>query len=256
MVDTRRITPNRKGSETRAKIIRAAVLAFGTNGFDGTTLADIAQSVKDDHGRPITAALIAHHFRSPDGLATSKEWLYLQTYKSACTIWAQPFGPTRPNPTNLESAARELHLLAQIYSLSPQSADPYFRAAGLLVYSEFTRPRSILHEHLREALAPFGLRIRSIVTLLRPDLDRHDFSKIVSFVFGVLMYPVVSEGIKRFVSDYQAIYDSRSVDVTVQMMMLAIYTPQLPIDINMPGMIRPGRPCLSIQGPLDTRSSV
>lgn len=209
---------------TKEKILQEAVVQFAAHGYDGTSLEKIARACHP----PMTAQHCAYHF-------SNKDALYVEAYKEACRIWTEALEANVPM-REINSFDAALASLYQIVRIFNENEEEPLHASGVLTVSEFLAPREILHPCLRDLLMPFGYRVMTILDRLRPDLSNADYSKIMKAIFGLVLYPKLSKGMAPFIGG-KAVYDKALVDVTMQMVLLVIYAPRLPVSVNLEHMI-------------------
>jgi len=153
------MTPGGKETlQTRERLLKVAARLFATEGYRGTTIADICR-----HARANIAA-VNYHF-------TSKEQLYREAWRYAFQQSIQRHHPDGEIP---ETAPVEERLRGRIRALICRVTDRN-NLEFQIVQKELAQPTGLLREVQREALAPLRKNMEALIReILGPEVSEEE----------------------------------------------------------------------------------
>ena len=181
-------------SDTRTRLLEAAVLCFAEKGFEGTGIRDIAQRAQAN------SALVQYHFGG-------KERLYEEAFRFMVAqkhgiVAALPPIPEPGTPGARELALQGLrdHLAGILRELMEGCAlggDELERAAGLLWSRETQDPRPGLRSLLLELFRPYVDHLEGCLKVLCPQLSAEQRFDCGMCIHGMAMFYRTHLGVAR-----------------------------------------------------------
>ena len=168
-------------TNTRTRLLEAAIVCFAEKGFDATGIREIAQKAKAN------SALVQYHFGGKTGL-------YAEALRHIFTC--HPFHqPARTldadHPEARAEAIRSLgdmieSLLEEL--LACREGSDLERAAHFLITRELHSPRQDVAALIVEHMRPYTDHMQACLKILRPDLDWLQALDYTDSIFGQVVH--------------------------------------------------------------------
>lgn len=181
-------SPTPDSTDTRARLIEAAILCFAERGFEGAGIREIAQQAQAN------SALVQYHFGG-------KEGLYLAALRhvfesGAHKVEALPAPPRGDEPDARARAIRGIRAHIQAFlsdclcghAFPGGFSDQLQRAALQLWNREIQAPQAATQEFIREAIRPYVDHLVGCIRVLRPDLDEEGLLRMDMSIHAQLAY--------------------------------------------------------------------
>lgn len=229
----------RSTQETVDEIVQAAIREFGNAGFDGASFVTIGAACHP----PMSGPNVAYHFKT-------KEELYVAAYRKAVSMWKGALAE-QDAMSGITGINTMEDAIAALYSMVKElgghaSGNPIAEAAERLTVAEFLSPRPFVLSAVRESFEPMTKRVMTIMARLRPGVKMSDHAKIMKAIWALIVYPRLTAGVDRQHGSGGLIFDESWADVTMQLILLCVFTPKLPFTIDLPNAIPPGEPVLTV----------
>jgi AcrR family transcriptional regulator len=168
-------------SNSRVRLLEAAILCFAEKGFDATGIREIAQKAKAN------SALVQYHFGGKTGLY--QEALKYIFNRRPIQVPSPPASADEPEAR--PRAIQALHdmvagLLSELLACSDGSE--LDQAAHLLVTREMQSPREDVTNLILNHMAPYNNHMQGCIKILRPDLSWLDALEYSNSVFGQILH--------------------------------------------------------------------
>lgn len=188
------MTPPALPTDTRQRLLEAAIQTFAEKGFDGAGIREIAKRAKAN------SALVTYHFQG-------KEGLYLETLRAIFQRKASPVldlanVPPAGTPGARRAALQGFRDYIRAFLMELMScdrADPLDEAAMILMAREMQSPRPASAALLLEHLQPYVTYLMSCMQGLRPDLDEEALFSMGVSIQGQMLHFRNSLGIIRLI---------------------------------------------------------
>ena len=168
-------------TNTRTRLLEAAIVCFAEKGFDATGIREIAQKAKAN------SALVQYHFGGKTGL-------YAEALRHIFTC--HPFHPPFPSEADAQlddrtQAIRSLgamveSLLEELIACRDDSE--LEQAAHFLVTRELHSPRQDVATLIVEHMRPYSDQMLACMKVLRPDLDWLQAMDYTDSIFGQVVH--------------------------------------------------------------------
>jgi AcrR family transcriptional regulator len=174
-------------SDTRQRLVEAALLAFADKGFDGVGVREIAQNAGAN------PALIAYHFGNKEGLYEAT----LQWVISSFFQWLKKM-PCAPDPDCPDARSAALVALKAnindwfenivICNNAGRVHLLHHEAAQKLWSREMASPRTALLDHIIEQIRTATDKIFACTNILRPGLSRLELDTLIIVIHGAIFF--------------------------------------------------------------------
>lgn len=180
--------PTEASSDTRRRLLEAALIVFAERGFDGAGIRDIAERAKAN------SAMVQYHFGG-------KEGLYLEALRYAFEQGPKCIHELPPPPQGTEPDARTLALsrfkdymhaflkeFMECHCTGKYLPVEVDRAAHVLWNREMQFPRPSIETFILESLRPFTNYLNACLRTLRPDLDTESIFRMGMSIHAQLIW--------------------------------------------------------------------
>ncbi len=175
-------------SDTRRRLLEAALVVFAEKGFDGAGIRDIAERAKAN------SAMVQYHFKGKEGIyLEAMRFAFEQGPKWIHTLPAPP-KPGTPGAKKkalacfkdyLHNFLREFMECHGTGKYLPIEVD---RAANVLWSREMQFPRPSIETFILESLRPFYQYLNACLINLRPDLDAESLFRMGMSIHAQLIW--------------------------------------------------------------------
>jgi AcrR family transcriptional regulator len=159
-------------SDTRRRLLAAALVVFAEKGFDGAGIRDIAERAK------VNSAMVQYHFGG-------KEGIYIEALRFAFEQgpkWIHTL-PVPPEPGDPGAVAQTiacfrnylrsfLQNFMECHGTGKYLPAEVDRAADILWNREMQYPRPSIEAFILQSVMPFSNYLDACIRVLRPDLDK------------------------------------------------------------------------------------
>lgn len=153
--------------DTRAELLRAALVCFAAHGYDGASMRMIAEEAK----RPIS--LFSHYFGNKEGLYVAVfKWILGHGLPGLARM-SEPDTDREPRD-QMEALAmlrEQIHYFYLEGVPEARAGNPEHEAAVVLMLQEIRECRSSLHELFFNHFSPRTKILQRCIKHLRPDLE-------------------------------------------------------------------------------------
>lgn len=175
-------------TDTRTRLIEAAILCFADKGFEGAGIREIAQQAQAN------SALVQYHFGGKEGLYLAALRYVFERGAHRVDELPPPPLPSDPQARPKAIAAVRGHMLAFLKDclcgckFAGAFSEQLERAALMLWNREIQSPQPLTQEFIREAIRPYVNHLVACLRVLRPDLDDEALMRMDISIHAQLVY--------------------------------------------------------------------
>jgi AcrR family transcriptional regulator len=211
--DCPRAAQETHAGDSRRVLLDAALHCFAHQGYDGTSIRDIAARADRN------SSLISHHFGGKEGLYEAVFRMVLDAHQP----FVRDFGQAPGTREGAAGRLRELiRLLCSDFAARSGSEDPVVVLGRKLVLGELREPRPSIVALLREHMSPWMRQFSHCLCLVRPDLAEVQSRFLGICIMGETMAHTMLQEIRPFDWGFEEIDSAMALDLLTEFNLRAL----------------------------------